>query len=448
MWAICLGGLVTILITVFFAAAAVSTAKGNTRFGMLGEAALAIANFPNLARKTLSAIGVDLVNPTQFLEVPRQQKNLDGFIALKARPGLNVRGLIVRAEANGLADAAGWRVLIGSFVIDGAPRYAALALTPELRIEHIWTLREDPINGRTPEPNHRKYLHGVAILPDASIIYSFDNGISIQRGDQCGQVIWARGGAFHHAISLSDDRTHLWTLRDYTDLVKLDTATGALLEEINLLEVIAANPDTDILGVRQHDKNDVSANMRNVEPEWSGDRFHLNDVEPLPQALAEYFPSFTPGDLLISARSLNLIFVLNPDTLKIKWWRAGAVRRQHDPDWTRSGLITVYDNRLGLDYSRIVGIAPDTLETRTLIDGRTMDFYSRVRGKHQVTQMGHVLVTSSQQGRVFETDARGRVLLDIQNTKPGSPDKNYVISDAQWLAPGALDFATDPNCKR
>ena len=169
-------------------------------------------------------------------------------------------------------------------------------------------------------------------------------------------------------------------------------------------DIIAANPEIDILELRRLHANGEDTNERNTKGEWLEDSFHLNDVEPLPIALAGAFPQFTPGDLLVSARELNLLFVIDQETLRVKWWRVGDTQRQHDPDWEPNGKISVLNNRMSRDYSEIVDIDPRTYQRTVRLDGRDFDFYTRIRGEQQRLPDGHLVVTSTRQGRAFEID--------------------------------------------
>ena len=127
------------------------------------------------------------------------------------------------------------------------------------------------------------------------------------------------------------------------------------------------------------------------------------------------FPQFSAGDLLVSLRSINLVFVLDPESLKVKWWRIGPWRRQHDPDWQDGGVITVFDNNMHRRPSRIVSISPQSYETESIADGTEFDFYTGIRGKHQVLPNGGVLITIPQQGHVVELDRDGNVVFEFLN---------------------------------
>ena len=63
-----------------------------------------------------------------------------------------------------------------------------------------------------------------------------------------------------------------------------------------------SKPTIDPLGVRQFDYDDKSTWINNGGGYW-----HPNDAEPLPEQMADSFPQFEVGDLLMSYRSLNLI---------------------------------------------------------------------------------------------------------------------------------------------
>ena len=436
VWLFLLCALLGALFTMVFGWSVKSTLAGSDRSGWFGDAAVAIASFPSLAKTVFTDVRVDTVDKDKQIRVPRTSASLSEFAAIKAKPGIDVKGLVVCADMAALSRASGWRILVGAFTIDGEVKNAALALSPELEIVKVWVLTEDEIDGKEPRATHRKFIHGFDIMNDGSVIFSFDGGISLQRFDRCGSRIWAVAGKFDHAVTLDDSEEFVWTLLHgggVDEVVKVATATGEIASRFSMDDIIAANPTIDILEIRKHDNVDLGGNSRNTSEKWQSDQFHLNDVDPLPVSLADRFDGFEVGDLLVSARSLNLVFVVNPDTLEVKWWRIGATRRQHDPDWGRTGEITVYDNRMSRDYSRIVSIAPKSYRTKVVFDGRVNNFYSRIRGKHQFTEAGNLIVTSSQQGRVFEIDPEGDVVLEIINKKPGSDEFNYVFSQAIWL---------------
>lgn len=446
VWVLLLCILLGALFTMVFGWSVKNTLAGNDPSGYLGRAAVAIASFPTTVKSVFTDIKVDTVGKDETIRVPRTRTDLTNFVTINAQHGLDVKGLVMRANMAELSTVPGWRILIGAFTIDGEVKNAALALSPELEITRIWLLTEDAIGNKKPRPPHRKFIHGFDIMDDGSVIFSFDGGISLQRFDMCGSRIWAVGAEFHHTVTLDDSQEFVWTLVN-SSLAKIATANGEIIQLISMDDIIAANPTIDILEIRKQDESDLGGNSRNTHEKWLGDYFHLNDVDPLPAALSSLFDGFEEGDLLVSVRSLNLIFVVAPDTLKVKWWRTGATKRQHDPDWGRTGEITVLDNRMSRDYSRIVSIAPASYRTDVVFDGRRNNFYTRIRGKHQFTENGTLLITSSQEGRIFEVNPDGKVVLEIFNTKPGSDEFNYSFSQAIWLPAEKFSFLEgDESC--
>ena len=123
---------------------------------------------------------------------------------------------------------------------------------------------------------------------------------------------------------------------------------------------------------------------------------------------------------------------MDPNTLKVKWWRIGQVRRQHDPDWNQRGTITVLNNNMHRGHSSIVEIDPRTYKSRVLVDGEKYHFYTHIQGKHQISPQGSVLITSPQQGRVFEVDANGKVVFEFLNVYDENNRLLYV-SEAMLL---------------
>ena len=449
LWVLLFCLLSGVLFLVVFGWSVKSTLSGSQRSGQFGKAAVVVASFPNLVKDVFEQITSDT---GETRRVPRPDMKLEKFVQAGQAPGIDVEGVLVQADTKGVAAASGWRVLAGAFVVDGSLENAALAFSPAMQIEHVWILPEGDIAGREPRPPHRKFVHGFDVFSDGSVVYAFDGGVSLQRIDRCGNRLWAVPGRFHHAVTIDEDEAFVWALsksgEDAHDVVKVEANSGEIVRRFSSDEVSAANPEVDILEIRKRDNSDRRGNSRNTTEPWLRDPLHFNDVDPLPGSLADRFEGFEADDLLISARSLNLLFVVDPESMKIKWWRVGASRRQHDPDWDPSGVFTVYDNRMSRDFSRIVAIEPATLKMTTLLDGRKNDFYSRIRGKHQFTDVDTLIVASAQQGRVFEMTRAGETILEILNTDTSREDSSYVISEALWKSPSELAVLSEVSCEK
>jgi hypothetical protein len=315
----------------------------------------------------------------------------------------------------------GYRVIHGTFDFDKV-LHGAVMLDPEGRVAHVWHISQEGLDWE-----HRKdtnvFPHGFEIAPDGSIVTAFDEGNAITKYDYCGNVLWRLEGDFNHSIAFEGNDA-IWCLKDYNLLVKIDYHTGEVLKKIPLEKVMDANPDIDIFGILQSDTQEGS--------NWLHDYWHLNDVDPLPEELEQYYPGFSAGDLLVSLRSSNLIFVMDQETLKVKWWRQGLTRRQHDPDWNDKGTITIFNNNMHRGYCNITELNPFTYEYDILVDGETYNFYTWWKGKHQMMPDGGVLITSPDQGRVFETNGEGNITFEFLNTYGGSQE-NMAVSEARFL---------------
>ncbi len=303
-------------------------------------------------------------------------------------------------------------------------------------MRHRWTLTERfDYPGR--QVGGHLYPHGILADPDGSLTYIFDFGGTITKVDWCGRTVWSVGGHdYNHVLDRADDGS-IWTIDgQIAAFLKIDPEGGQVLESIPFGDVLKANADLGIFTTR-YDHFETG-------PRALGDPFHANDIEPLPAALAPMFPMFHAGDLLISLRALNLVFVLDPATYKVKWFSQGEMQLQHDPDWQPDGTITVLDNHWFQPPSRLIALDPKGGPSKVVKKGEDYDFFTPNRGKFERLEGGGHMVTSSKQGRVFETDATGRIVFEFVNTYDDAEGLRALVSEA---VPLPVDYFRDlPDC--
>ncbi|PWE32896.1 hypothetical protein DDZ14_07325 [Maritimibacter sp. 55A14] len=349
---------------------------------------------------------------------------------------------------------SGYTLVLGTFDL-GTVEHAALLFDETGRVVHHWVLNEDAIATAERRDTPYKFPHGFEVMPDGSVIFAFDGGVSLQKFDACSRPVWAVEGAYHHSVTLTGDRRHVWTLINHDPVPedprdearragahKIGVADGSIDASFTVRDVIRANPTLDLFGARQMDETKHGYS-------WIRDPMHPNDIDPLPAALAGAFPDFAPGDLLMSFRGLNLVTAVDPETQKVKWYSYGQMRRQHDPDWEPDGTITIYDNRMHRNSSRIIQLRPpEPQHSETIIKGEDVEFYSWIQGKHQLTDGGNaVLFSIPQQGRVLEIDRDGNVRMELVNNFQRSNNRRFLVSEAKRLPvnyfhPGTFELCT------
>lgn len=323
--------------------------------------------------------------------------------------------------ANPQAVAAGNRLIVG-LTAERQTLWGATLYSVDGKELHYWPINYHLIDPRGKDPEN-VFPHGFEVFRDGSIVVNFDDGKGIARIGPCGNLIWAVNKEYHHSISKGPDGT-LWTWRELS-IIQLDPDNGQELKQISLKKDIVA----------AHNLHGVFALLTSAQEKglnYLTDPYHPNDVEVLAPEMANAFPSFKVGDLLISLRRINMVAVIDDDDYHPKWWMIGPWHRQHDPDFLPNGSISIFNNNMGFGHSQIIAVYPDTDRLEVLIQGdEHLSFYNWRRGKHQHLSNNNILITETEHGRVFEVDRKQNVVWEYNNIYDET--RNAVVSNGMVL---------------
>jgi hypothetical protein len=266
------------------------------------------------------------------------------------------------------------------------------------RIVHAWPLVRTTARARLD--HHGRLL--VAGIDNALKIYDWD-----------GRLLWryrlaAEGDLPHHdviwlgngnVLVLAQERL---TRHDY--LQEVDRHGRVVWEWRFAHHLDAAFPDRD----RRHP-----------------DPTHVNSVHELgPNRWWDAGDErFRPGNLLLSARTLDAVLVIDRDSGEIVWSYGEGLDRQHEAIMVPhgrlgEGLILVFNNGLRNRFAdrRSSVLAIDPVERSVAWEYSEPFFYSSLAGSQVSLANGNLLITSSHGGRAFEV----------------TPDKEIAW---QWIPP-------------
>jgi hypothetical protein len=174
-----------------------------------------------------------------------------------------------------------------------------------------------------------------------------------------------------------------------------------------------------------------------------GDITHINSVQELFDNpwYDDGDDRFRPGNLLVSARNLNLIFIIDRTGDEVVWTYDFELDLQHEALMIDQGIpghgnILLFNNGYRSTYayrqSSVLQIDPITHEV--LWKWAEKGFYTSTGGIEQPLPNGNLLISSSRGGRAFEVTQDGRIVW--QWAPPYDPNRpqRYAYDHCPQLA--------------
>lgn len=327
----------------------------------------------------------------------------------------------------------------------------------EGKILHQWMLDFHQI---WPNPTHiipeknapqGKYNYdsqGMYLFEDGSVLVNIegDGAGGSAKLDKCGNVLWTVDRMIHHSVNPAKEggfwvpasRSYLETPEDlfffnttrevlsdsngqYEGLILRIGENGEVLKEFSVLQALVD------AGLENYLFNALA--IRYDDPT------HINDVEEVTQDLSAKIEGVEEGDLLVSIRQMHMLAIFDKETGALNWHQTGPWVRQHDPDITPEGNITVFNNRPYLDDkgSNIMEFDPATGEVEVIYekDKNGNGFYTSQVGMHQRLPNGNLLIGESMKGRAFEVTDEDEIVWEY--IKNYNKDKAVLIENVMRI---------------
>lgn len=269
-------------------------------------------------------------------------------------------------------------------------------------------------------------INQAIIMGNGDLVFTFGD-IGLVRITPRGKVVWRLPYQTHHSIELGDDG-NLWVcchkehssvddqfphrIPPYPEaMILVVSPDGQIKQQWSVAELLRKNGLNGLLylGSRSEKSTQIRGNI-----------LHMNDVDPFPaRRLKEGF--FGKGDVLVSLRDINTVFVFNQVTEKIKFISTGMFIRQHDPNFIDGDTFSVFDNIYEVPgkkrhQSRIAIVSGPDNTIETFYEGTPgHPFFTEIMGKHQWLPNGNMLITESCEGRAFEINPSGEIVWQYIN---------------------------------
>jgi hypothetical protein len=242
------------------------------------------------------------------------------------------------------------------------PRYSSHLYLVDMKgnIAHRWNVPFEkawprPYHIKHPVPKWRTFPESAILMPNGDIVVQYTGqtdtpyGYGVARFNKDSALQWVYDKRAHHALYHDRYTDQIYALvHDFRkkpikgmeklprpvleDEIAIISSEGKELDTISIPEAFRGTPFEQFL-----------FHVPPV-PGAAWDLTHANSIDKLSVFIADKFPMFNVGDLLVSLRDPSVIAVINPTSKKVVWATKGPWKFQHDASFLSNGHILMMDN--------------------------------------------------------------------------------------------------------
>ncbi len=250
-------------------------------------------------------------------------------------------------------------------------------------------------------------------------------GYGLVKLDKDSNILWSYPAGVHHDVDVAADGT-IYAVQHETvntmpdglqfiptpcliDSLIMLTPDGQLKgKPIPVLEAFRDSPYAALLQSlepsKKKDAESSPSTMQHFDDKTrKQDALHTNTVQVLTPALAQKFPGWKAGQLLITMRNLDAIAVVDPESRAVVWAARGPWQAPHDAQFLDNGTLLLFDNQGLRKGSRILEYDPRTQAFPWSYSGENWGpFFTSERGMCQRLPNGNTLAVNSKGGEILE----------------------------------------------
>lgn len=305
----------------------------------------------------------------------------------------------------------------------------AVLIAMDGRVVHRWAYGffdiwpEDEVEPRVIQTQYWRRAH---VFDNGDLLAIFE-GLGLIKVDRNSNLLWARRNGAHHDLQvLANGDIAVLTRKARPSHLDPDKA---ILEDFAEILDSEGRRKARFSLLQSFERSATHSEIWNTAKKRSGDVFHTNSIEVLDGRFVEEHPAFASGNLLLSSRTLNTVFVVRPSNNQVVWALRAGFRAQHDARFLDDGALMLFDNRGQKNASAVQVYDPKTRKLDWEYRGtKEHPFYTQTCGAAQRLPNGNTLVTESDNGRAFEITPDETIVWEFYNPNRAGADDQYIAT--------------------